>query len=189
MADVGVLGGATEEYQVIVDPAKLASFGLSLDDVAKALSAANIITAVGRLEDHDKLYLIVSDTQFRDFDQIGQTVLRSGENGLVLLEDVAIVSRGTQPQWTRVTADGHDAVLFQVYQQPGGNTVQISREIAAKLDELRGRLPSGIHMANWYDQSQLIVSSATSVRDAVLDRHRAGGDGPAACFCATSGSR
>jgi CzcA family heavy metal efflux pump len=168
VADVGVLGGATEEYQVIVNSAKLASFGLSLDDVAAAVSAANIITAVGRLEDQDKLYLIVSDTQLRDMQQIGQTVLRSGENGLVLLEDVAVVSRGTQPEWTRVTADGHDAVLFQVYQQPGGNTVQISRGIAAKLGELRGRLPSGIHVANWYDQSQLILASATSVRDAVM---------------------
>ncbi|MCX7429238.1 MAG: efflux RND transporter permease subunit, partial [Planctomycetia bacterium] len=168
VADVGVLGGNTEEYHVIVDAAKLASFGLSLDDVATAVSAANIITAVGRLEDHNKLYLIVSDTQFRDIHQIGQTVLRSGENGLVLLEDVAVVSRGTQPQWTRVTADGHDAVLFEIYQQPGGSTVDISRGIAAKLDGLRGRFPSGIRVANWYDQSQLIVSSATSVRDAVL---------------------
>ena len=168
VADIGVLGGATAEYQVIVNPAKLDSFGLSLDEVAKALSAANIITAVGRIEDRDKLYLIVSDTQFRDFDQIGQTVLRSGGNGLVLLEDVATVSRGTQPRWTRVTADGHDAVLFQVYQQPGGNTVEISREIKAQLANLKGRLPSGIRIANWYDQSQLVVSSAGSVRDAVL---------------------
>ncbi len=168
VADIGVLGGATAEYQVIVNPAKLDSFGLSLDEVAKALSAANIITAVGRMEDHDKLYLIVSDTQFRDFDQIGQTVLRSGGNGLVLLEDVATVSRGTQPRWTRVTADGHDAVLFQVYQQPGGNTVEISREIKAQLAGLKGRLPSGIRIANWYDQSQLIVSSARSVRDTML---------------------
>ncbi|MHB1035259.1 MAG: efflux RND transporter permease subunit [Pirellulales bacterium] len=168
VADIGVLGGATAEYQVIVNPAKLDSFGLSLDEVAKALSAANIITAVGRIEDRDKLYLIVSDTQFRDFDQIGQTVLRSGVNGLVLLEDVATVSRGTQPRWTRVTADGHDAVLFQVYQQPGGNTVEISREITAQLANLKGRLPSEIHIANWYDQSQLVVSSAGSVRDAVL---------------------
>ena len=48
VANIGVIGGATAEYQVIVDPAKLAAFGLSLDDVAKALSAANIVIAVGR---------------------------------------------------------------------------------------------------------------------------------------------
>ena len=90
-------------------------------------------------------------------------MLRSGGNGLVLLEDVATVSEGTRPQWTRVTADGHDAVLLQVYQQPGGNTVAISQAIKAKLAAFQSKLPAGIHIANWYDQSQLIVSSAASV--------------------------
>ena len=156
------------EWQVVANPAKLASFGLSLDDVAKALAATNIIIAVGRLEDHDRLYLVVSDTQFHDLHQIGQTVLRSGANGLVLLEDVATASEGTRPQWTRVTADGHDAVLLNVYQQPGGNTVEISRAVQANLAGFESRLPAGIHVANWYDQSQLIVASAGSVRDAVL---------------------
>jgi multidrug efflux pump subunit AcrB len=165
---IQVQGGATAEFQVQVNPAKLDSFGLSLDDVARSLSAANIVTAVGRLEDHDKLYLVLSDTQFTAFDQIGNTILRSGVNGLVRLEDVATVSRSTTPQWIRVTADGHDAVLFNVYQQPGGNTVQIATDIKAKLADLRKRLPSDIRIANWYDQSKLIVSSASSVRDAIL---------------------
>ena len=87
---------------------------------------------------------------------------------MVLLEDVATVSREAVPQWTRVTADGHDAVLFQVYQQPGGNTVQIQRQLGPKLAELQQRLPPDVRIANWYDQSEIIVSSAGSVRDAVL---------------------
>ena len=168
VAKIGVQGGAIEEYQVVVDPARLASLNLSLNDVAKAVSAANVITAVGRLQDHYKLYLMISDTRFHDLDQIRETILRSGKNGLVRLDDIATVSKSTAPQWTRATADGHDAVLFQVYQQPGGNTVQIAREIKKKLSGLRARLPKGIRIANWYDQSQLIVASAYSVRDAIL---------------------
>ncbi len=168
VARVKVLGGAVAEYQVMVDPARLDSFGLSLDDVAKALSAANVITAVGRLEQHNKLYLVVSDTQFTKFDQIAQTVLRAGANGMVRLEDVATVVKGQAPRWTRVTADGRQAVLFQVYQQPGGNTVRIAREAAAKLQELKRRLPPDVKVANWYDQSRLILAAAGSVRDAVI---------------------
>ncbi len=168
VARVGVLGGAVAEYQVMVDPARLDSFGLSLDDVAKALSAANVITAVGRLEEHNKLYLVVSDTQFNRFAQIGQTVLRSGAGGVVRLDDVATVIRGQAPRWTRVTADGRQAVLFQVYQQPGGNTVRIAREAAARLKQLEKRLPRGVKVANWYDQSRLVLASAGSVRDAVI---------------------
>ena len=62
VAKIEVLGGAQREYQVMVDPARLDSYGLALSDVAKALSAANVIQAVGRLEDHYKLYLAMSDT-------------------------------------------------------------------------------------------------------------------------------
>ena len=168
VAKVDVQGGAVEEYRVEVNLAKLQSLGMTLDDVAAGISAANVLTAVGRVEDYGKLYLVISDTRIASLDQISQTVLRSGADGVVLLEDVATVRKGTAPSFTRVTADGHNAVLFQVYQQPGGNTVQIAREVKAKLAEARRRLPADIRLANWYDQSELILASAGSVRDAVL---------------------
>ena len=79
VARVGVQGGARAEYRVVVNPARLASYNLSLDQVAQAVSAANIITAVGRLEENYKLYLVVSDTRFHSLDEIRQTVLRSGK--------------------------------------------------------------------------------------------------------------
>ncbi len=165
---VQVIGGHLEEYRVTVDPARLQTYGLTLNDVAQTLSAANVITAVGRMEDHYKLYLVMSDTRFTGLDQILRTVLRSGPNGLVRLEEVATVQRDIVPRWQRVTADGHDAVLINVYQQPGGNTVQIARDIKAKLAAYRPRLPEGVRISNWYDQSELIIASATSVRDAII---------------------
>ncbi|QJA06267.1 efflux RND transporter permease subunit [Thermosulfurimonas marina] len=168
VAKVGVQGGAEEEYEVMIDPAKLDALGLSIDDVARALSAANVIKAVGRLEDHYKLYLVISDTRFQSLKEIKETIIRAGKNGLVRLDDIATVRRGTAPQWIRVTADGHDAVLLLIYQQPRGNTVEIAKEVKKKLAEFRKHLPLGIKIAKWYDQSELILSAAGSVRDAVL---------------------
>jgi CzcA family heavy metal efflux pump len=168
VAQVQVSGGAIEEYRVSVDPIRLQAYGLALDDVARALSGANVYSAVGRLEDHYKLFLEISDTQIRTLDQIRHTVLRTGANGIVELEDVATVETSTQPQWTRVTADGRDAVLFSVYQQPGSNSVQIARDVKAKLDAFTRQLPHGVVVANWYDQSQLVTAAAASVRDAIL---------------------
>jgi CzcA family heavy metal efflux pump len=161
-------GGAVEEYRVTADPAKLKAYDLALDDVAKALAAANVIKAVGRLEDHYKLYLVVSDTRLQNLEQIRQTVLKSGANGVVRLGDVARVDRSTQPRWIRVTADGKDAVLLSVYQQPGSNSVQIAKDIRARMNDYRSQLPPGVRIANWYDQSQLVLQSAASVRDAIL---------------------
>lgn len=168
VARIGVQGGLTEEYRVTADPARLEAAGVTFGDVAKALAAANTVQAVGRLEDHDKLYLILADTQFKAVDQTGQTVLRSGPGGVVCLKDVAEIRKDTEPNWTRVTADGRDAVLLTVYQQMGGNTVQIARDTKAALAGYQPLLPAGLRMANWYDQSRLILSSAGSVRDALL---------------------
>jgi CzcA family heavy metal efflux pump len=168
VARVTVQGGRVEEYRVNVDPDKLQSFKLTLAEVASALSASNVQVAVGHLEQYNKLYLVVSDTRFQKFEEIERTVLRSTPDGVVLLEDVAQVERSSEPQWIRVTADGHDAVLFQVYQQPTGNTVEIASGIKAKLREMKKQIPDGVKIADWYDQSDLITASEHSTRDAVL---------------------
>src|SRR5438105_7059435 len=168
VARVGVQGGRVEEYRVTVDPDKLQSFKMTVAEVATALSASNVLIAVGRLEQYDKLYLVVSDTRFKKFDEIEHTVLRSNPDGVVLLDDVATVEHSTEPQWVRVTADGRDAILFQVYQQPSGNNVEIAHGIKAKLRAIRKQIPEGVKIADWYDQSDLITASEYSTRDAIL---------------------
>ncbi len=168
VAKVQVQGGLEEEYRVTVSPMKLEAAGLTFDEVAKALSASNVIQAVGRLEDHSKLYLVLCDTQFNSLDALKKTVLRSGPQGVTLLGDVASVEDGAAPNWTRVTADGSDAVLLNVYQQLDANTVQIAKDTKEQLAAYAASFPPGVHLANWYDQSRLIVASASSVRDALL---------------------
>jgi multidrug efflux pump subunit AcrB len=168
VARIGIDGGAVEEYRVVVDPAKLAAHDLALTDVTAALSAANVLTAVGRLEDHFKLYLVVADAQFKDIAEIGRTVVHSGPGGVTRLADVADVRRAEVPQYIHSTADGRDCVLVNVYQQPGGNTVDIAAGIRSALAAERGRLPGDVTITAWYDQSDLITQSATGVRDAVV---------------------
>ncbi len=168
VARIQVIGGAREEYRVTVDPARLTAYGLTLGDVAHALAAANVVSAVGRLEDHYKLYLAIADTRLTKLKQIGQTIIRSGSQGIVRLEDVAQVTDGVVPQWIKVDADGRPAVLLNIYQQPGSNSVQIARDIHAKLAAYRSQLPTGVKLANWYDQSVLVTAAASSVRDAIL---------------------
>ena len=165
---IQVQGGAVEEYRVTIDPKKLWSLDLTLDDVARTLTNANVIAAVGKLEDHYKLFLAISDSRLKNLNQIRQLALKNQGNGVVRLGDIATVEQATAPEWTRVTADGKNAVLFSVYQQPGSNSVQIVSDIKKKLDAAHAQLPAGVTISNWYDQSQLVLQSASSVRDAVL---------------------
>ncbi|HEX4597234.1 MAG TPA: efflux RND transporter permease subunit [Burkholderiaceae bacterium] len=168
VAQIDVTGGSDEEYQILVDPGRLIAHNLTLDDVAKAVSSANVLSAVGRIEDHYKLYLVIANNSLSDIGQLQRTVVRSGSDGVVTVADVAAVERSTVPQWVRVTADGKDAILFNVYQQPGGNSVQIAKRVKQRLEAVRGQLPPGVALANWYDQSELVTASAGSVRDAIL---------------------
>ena len=168
VAQVGVVGGEREEYRVTVAPARLAAHGLTLADVAAALNAANVVQAIGKIEDHYKLYLVVGDTRLKTLDDIRHTVLKSGQDGIVQLDDVARVERSTEPQWLRVTADGRDAVLLNIYQQPGANSVQLSQDVTAALARVQAALPPDVKVAAWYDQSQLVTDAAASVRDAIL---------------------
>ncbi len=168
VAHIGIQGGKQAEYRVDVDPAQLQAYGLALDDVVKVLSAANVLQAVGRLEDHYKLFLMLSDTCLRNLADIRDTVIRSGDNGLVRLADIATVRAASKPQWLRVTANGQDAVSVAVYQQPGGNTVAIVKAVQAKLKQYRDKLPAGVKVSTWYNQAELITASAASVRDAIL---------------------
>ena len=168
VAKVTVMGGEKAEYRVDIEPEKLAAFGLNLNDVATKLSANNVLQAIGKLEDHYKLYLLLADTRFESLKNLEQTVLQGGDGGLVRLEEIATIYESTAPQWLRVTADGHNATLLQVYQQPGGNTVQIVKSLQIRLDQYRDKLPQGIKLSSWYDQSELITGSASSVRDAIV---------------------
>ncbi|MEO6075360.1 MAG: efflux RND transporter permease subunit, partial [Dokdonella sp.] len=168
VAHVEVLGGRQAEYHVLLNPARLRALDLTPADVTQALASANVASAVGRIEDHDRLYLALSDTRLRSLDDIRHIVVRSGATGVVTLDDIATVQLGTMPEWTRVTAQGKDAVLVNIKQQRGANTVALVRDVRKQLVDLKKSLPGDITITPYYDQSELILASAGSVRDAIL---------------------
>ena len=168
VAKITVQGGLKAEYRVTVDPARLNALGLSIRDVAKALSASNVLTALGRVQDHYKLYLEVSDTRFHSLREIRNTVVRTGASGVVRVSDVAKVSLATAPNYTRITADGKHAVLLNVYQQPGANIIDLSHGLKARLKQFQPQMPKGVALHQWYNQSILVRVSRNSVIDAIL---------------------
>ncbi|WP_109123540.1 efflux RND transporter permease subunit [Dyella sp. C11] len=166
LARVDVQGGETSEVQVEADPRKLAQYGLALDDLVIAVNGANQLAAVGRLQDRNQLYLVVADHSLQHIEAIRNVVLKNDAHGWVRLGDVATVRDGYVPQWMKVSEDGKPAVLFNVYEQPDGNAVQIAGDVRARLASYH--LPKGVTIKPWYDQSELVTESAHSVRDAVL---------------------
>jgi multidrug efflux pump subunit AcrB len=166
LAQVGVQGSQVAEIEVLTDIQRLSVYGLTLADLAAKIGAGNTVQVVGRVQERGKLDLIVTDSNRHTVADLGAIVIKSDPNGVVHLRDVADVREGLVPQWTRVVEDGRDAVLLNVYEQPDGNAVQIAREVRNRLGQLQ--LPPGVRLVKWYDQSELVLQSEASVRDAVL---------------------
>lgn len=166
VARVEVIGGTQDEYQVIADPNQLKTLGLSLNDLSTALTTANIVNVVGRLEDQYKLFLVMTNSPLKNAEDIGNVVVRASTDGLVLVKDIALIQKQPATQTTRVNADGQNAVLLNIYQQPTANSIQLAQSVATKLSD--ADLPNNIHVQSWYDQSQLVSASARSVIDAIL---------------------
>ncbi len=166
LARVGVQGGQTAEVQVLADPHRLADHGLAMTDLAAAIKAGNVLSAVGQVQDRGRLSLVVADRSAHTAAQVADNLVRGDPAGIVRVRDVATVQNGAAVQWQRVVEDGRPAVLFNIYEQPDGNAVKIAQEVRQKLAGVA--LPPGVKLVNWYDQSELVVQSVASVRDAVL---------------------
>ncbi len=166
LARVNVQGVDTAEIEVLADPNRLASYGLAMTDLATAIRNGNVLSAVGQVQDRGRLSLVIADRSVVTAKQVGEIVVMADPSGVVRVRDVATVQDGIVPQYLRVVEDGKPAVLFMVYEQPDGNVVQVEKQVAQALAGFK--LPPGVKIVNWYDQSELVKQSMSSVRDAVL---------------------
>lgn len=170
VSDVQVQGGRKREYRVTVNPDKLFAYGLNIEDVVKTISSSNIIKSVGKLDYDYRLYLVASNNELVKTKNIEKLIIKNPAGQMVRLGSIAKVSVNTVPQWTSVTADGKNAVIVQVIQNPEANTISISKAIDASLGRFikEGKIPPDIKIKKWYDQSKLIGQSYGSLRDAII---------------------
>ncbi|MBU6427645.1 MAG: efflux RND transporter permease subunit [Cyanobacteria bacterium REEB65] len=168
VSQVKIMGGQNEEIGIHILADSLQARHVTLGQVVAALQAANILEAAGKIEADYQLNLLETDGRYESLSQIGDTVVSSSGGQPVFLRDVAQIEPSVTPQWVRVTADGRDAVLVNIYQQPGGNTVNIASSIKGALARFRSHLPPGVRIHEYYNQADLITEAATSVRDSIL---------------------
>ena len=171
VAAVDILGGGQAEYQVKIDPARLQAMNLAMDDVNKALAAANVLSATGRLEDRHRLYLTLVDDRLTGAEDLRALPIKTGQTpgaGIVTLGQVADIGIAQSPQYTRVTAQGHDSVLINVRQSPNADSVALVKAIRKAMADYASQTPKDIKIATFYDQSELVSGAAGGVRDAIL---------------------
>lgn len=169
VSSVLVQGGRVPEFHVMPDPARLLTAGITVTDILETIRKSNLVQSPGLIEHEHHLVLNLVSGQVRTAEELGQIVVKTSQNGLpIRLKDIAAITPGTEPVYTVVTANGKPAILLSVNRQPDSNTLDVARQVHAKILELRASLPPGIRLEPFYDQSIIVHDSIASVRDAVL---------------------
>ena len=169
VSTVIVQGGQVPEFHVVPNLALLATTGVTIPDLVNGIQASNIVDSPGLYEANHQLILGLVGAQVHDADQLRQLVVKTTPAGApVRIADVATVEQASLPVYTTVTANGKNAVLINIARQPSSNTVAVADAVSARVAQLRKILPEGVKLEPFYDQSQLVRDSISSVRDAIF---------------------
>ncbi len=166
---VVVQGGQEPEFLIQPDPEKLVESQITVPTLLDAFSKSNLIDSPGLLQRNHQLVLTLVSGQAQSVSDIGDMIAKSVTSGSpVHVRDVASVGQSVKPVYTIVTANGQPAVLLNIFRQPDSNTVAVADEVHTEMDQLKRSLPAGINISSFYDQSELVSASITSVRDAIV---------------------
>jgi CzcA family heavy metal efflux pump len=168
VARVELVGGQAPEYQVIVDPLRLAGLRLTLTQVTETLNRNNLVSASGLHQEDNKMYMTAVDGRVRSVQDIENLTITTGQGHPIHLKDFAWVLRGREPTFSVVTADGVDSVLLNIYSQPDASTLDIALQLQRQLPAIRKELPPDVKLAFFYDQSLLVRDSMLSAWEAII---------------------
>ena len=169
VSTVMVQGGQVPEFQVVPNLARLQASGVTLLEMVNAIQESNIIDSPGLYEANHQLILGLIGAQAHSAAELANLVVKTSSGGVAIrVGDVATVEPSTMPVYTAVRANGKPAVLLNITRQPSGNTVAVANGVAAEIDQLKSKLPAGVRLEPFYDQSELVRESILSVRDAIL---------------------
>ena len=169
VSTVVVQGGQVPEFHVVPNLALMQTAGVTIPDLVTAIQASNIVGSPGLYQANHELILSLVGAQVHDAGGLRQLVVKTTPAGApVRVADVATIEPATLPVYTTVTAGGKNAVLLNIARQPSSNTVAVADAVAAHVTELRAKLPPGVKLDLFYDQSQLVRDSISSVRDAIF---------------------
>jgi len=168
VATVLIQGGQQPEFQVTPDPSKMLRAHVTLQDILDAANKTNIVDSPGLLSRNHQLFLGLVDSQVHNAEDIGNIVIKNVADAPVRVRDIGTVSASSAPNYTVVTANGKPAVLISISRQPDSNTVDVANLVHQEIESIRPKLPAGVELNVFYDQSNIVRESIGSVRDAII---------------------
>ena len=164
VTEINSIGGYAKEFLVAPNPNKLASYGLTIQNVVTALEKNNGNTSAGYIEKRGEQYLIRAPGQVRSITDLRNIVLANIQGVSVRISDVAEVDIGRELRTGAATENGREVVLGTVFMLIGQNSRTVSQAVDKKMLEINRTLPQGIKAVTVYDRTVLVDKAINTVK-------------------------
>jgi len=170
VSQVMIIGGETKQFQVLVDPARLADYGLTLEQVVEAVGASNANASGGFLERTNEEFLIRGRARVHTPEDLANSVITVREGVPVLIGNVATVQAGAALRRGDGSFNMRPAVIATIQKQPNANTLEVTEQIEATLAGLRATLPADVTIeTRAFQQADFINRAVGNVRASIIE--------------------
>ena len=170
VAQVMIIGGDTKQYQVLVDPAKLRDYGLTLKEVSDAVGGANVNASGGFMERPDLEYFVRARGRVNTLDDLANSVVAVRNTTPILVKNVADVRIGPAIKRGDGSFNMHSDVVATVQKQPNANTLEVNAQVEAALAGLKSTLPDDVTIdTKAFQQAAFINRAVENVKQALLE--------------------
>jgi hydrophobe/amphiphile efflux-1 (HAE1) family protein len=163
VSQVSVGGQQKPAIRIDVDPAKLASMGMTLEDVRNTLTNATVNGPKGSLDGPQQSLTVQDNDQLTEPGPYGNLIIAYRNGAPVRVRDIGTATRGPQNREQLSWQNGHKGVLLVVFKQPGANVIATVERIKAALPRLEADIPPTIHVKTIVDRTQTIRASVNDV--------------------------
>jgi CzcA family heavy metal efflux pump len=165
VSDVGVIGGRTKEYKVILNPEKLTLLRITPQQIATIIGQSNVLQANGYISDYNRLYLTLTDNAINNKAELENLVIANSAKRSILLKDVAAIKIAAMKEYVKINANGKDVPLIAITKQPTANLIDVNDAVLKRVNELKNILPKDIKIKPYYLQADFVKESVKSIQD------------------------
>jgi HAE1 family hydrophobic/amphiphilic exporter-1 len=162
VASLDVRGGLRREIHVDVDADKIKALALPLDQILTQLKAQNLNLPAGEIDKGKYSIIVRTPGEFRNLDEVANSVIATREGAPILLREVAQVYDGYERIDHRVRINGQDSIRMSVLKQSGTNTVEVARAVKGEIESINEDMPQ-LNLVVRRDSSDYIQRSITNV--------------------------
>ena len=171
VAQVAVIGGDIKEYQILLDPARMRHYGITLDEVLAVTRNMNRNANGGVLYEYGNEYILRGILSTTLAEEIGKGVVKTIGGSPVLLENIATIQIGAKsPKLGTASERTKPAVLITVTKQPNTSTIDLTAKLDAIVADLQKNLPADVHVStDIFRQSRFIDNSIDNVKNSLFE--------------------